>query len=583
MALISTIQASCRDCYKCVRSCPVKAIKVTAGHAEVVEERCIGDGRCIKVCPQRAKKIESSIRLVWEMIHSGLTVAVSLAPSFIGMLDGIAPGQMVTAIKKLGFRYVAETAEGAEGVAMEHRRLAAAGPGPVITSCCPVIVNLIEIYYPEILPYLAPVVSPMIAHGRMLKKRYGETAKVVFIGPCIAKKGELLNGKEPGGIDAVLTFRELGQLLDEAGIDPRSLEPTPWDGPGAIKAQAFPVPGGLARTAALSTDLLAEKILAIDGLDEVIAFLDDFQGSKASLQLVELLACRGGCLAGPGIETHLTQLARRERVLGYAGQQAAALETEAESLKKAESLEAVALAKSYVSRGAGEAEIPEATIREILARTGKLHPEDELNCGACGYNTCREKARAVAMGLAEVNMCIPYMRAKAESRANLICRITPNAIVVVDSNLKILEVNPAAEVKFHCRQERVVGRDLAEIIEPEVFERVLKTRQLATGEMAYPQYNIVTWQAVFYAAQEDVLIGIFADITKERQQREKLDQVKTETLDKAQEVINKQMRVAQEIAGLLGETTAETKVLLTKLMSLLQDKTDSPRRERPNG
>lgn len=213
----------------------------------------------------------------------------------------------------------------------------------------------------------------------------------------------------------------------------------------------------------------------------------------------------------------------------------------------------------------------EEAIRQVLSQTGKTKPGDELNCGACGYNSCREKAIAVLEGMAEIDMCIPYMRAKAESRANLICRMTPNAIIVVDRNLQILEVNPAAERKFLCHQDQVVGKNLQLLIDPVYFEEALRTKKLVTGEVAYPAYGIVAWQAIFYVETDDVLIGIFVDITKEHEQREKLALVRGETLTKAQEVIDKQMRVAQEIAGLLGETTAETKVLLSKLIKLIKN------------
>ncbi|TCL59223.1 PAS domain S-box-containing protein [Hydrogenispora ethanolica] len=569
MGLISTIRTSCRDCYKCVRSCPVKAIRVTDGHAEVVDSRCIADGRCVTICPQNAKKIESHIERVQQFLDSGASVAVSLAPSAAAAFELKDVGQLVSGLRKLGFQYIEETAEGAEWVAKEHLRLIGTGNLPVITSCCPAVVNLLEIYYPDLLPYLAPVVSPMVAHGRILKARYGAAAKVVFIGPCIAKKGE-----EPrsGAIDAVLTFAELATLFELAKLEPARLEADRFDGIRTGKAQAFPSPGGLARTVALSTDLMSQDILSIDGLDESIAFLERFHEAKNGLKLIELLACRGGCLAGPGMGGDESLFSRRERLLKYAEQRRA--EMEGDSAHPASPL----MARRYTPKPlAISAKVPEEEINKILARTGKFKPEDELNCGACGYNSCREKAVAIANGMAEVDMCIPYMRAKAESKAHLICQMTPNAIFVVDQELRILEVNPAAEQRFVCRQEQVVGRKLSTIIDPQDFERVLRTKELVTGEVGFPNYGMVAWQAVFYVEKEGVLIGIFADITKEKQQKERLDRVTEETLEKAQEVIDKQMRVAQEIAGLLGETTAETKVQLTRLMKLISNEEEKLR------
>lgn len=577
MSVVSTIEASCRDCYKCVRHCPVKAIRVSNGHAEVIGDRCLEDGHCVAICPQQAKRVESDAGLVMEFIKSGAKTAAGIAPSFAADLGLEDPGQLVTALKKIGFAFVEETAEGAEWVAKEHLRLVKEATGPVITSCCPVIVNLLEIYYPHLLPYLAPVVSPMTAHGRMMKKRHGKETKVVFIGPCIAKKGERRREENKGIIDAVLTFAELNQVLSAEGIDPALLEPGRFDREEAKSAHAFAVPGGLARSAPLSTDLLAEDVITVDGLEECLSFLEKFAEVKKDFRLIELLACRGGCVMGPGMKTGLSAYARRNKVLDYANNRRRGRELTGEEEKivpaMAEGAVPVDLYREYTARAVedpeGGEQPSEEEIRRILARTGKLKPADELNCGACGYNSCRDKAIAVAKGMAEIDMCIPYMRAKAESRADLICRAAPNAILVVSSDLKVLELNPAAEKMLYCRNEEVKGKDLKSILDPKAFAEVLRTKKMVTGEAFYPAYGLAVWQAIFYVETEDVLIGILIDITNEKQQRERLDMVTRETLEKAREVIDKQMRVAQEIAGLLGETTAETKVLLTKLIKLI--------------
>lgn len=565
MGLITTNLASCRDCYKCVRHCPVKAIRVTSGHAEVIENRCVADGRCVAVCPQKAKKFVSSIDKVKGFFAARLPVAASLAPSFVAAYPKYP---LAAALRQLGFAYVAETAEGADLVAKAHRQAVAAagaaGRGPVITSCCPVIVNLIEMYHPELRRYLADVVSPMVAHGKILKQRYGAAVKVVFIGPCIAKKGEIDTAAAGPEIDAVLTFQELNEMLQAAGIDPAELGADVFDGPVSLKAETFPTPGGLAHTVAMSTDLLARDIVSIDGMEESIAFLERFDETKDSLKLIELLACRGGCLAGPCMTGELSPMARRNRLLQETAGSQDVLPEETAPCEKC------GPRRIWPAFKAVHDTVSEAEIRAILAKTGKYKPEDELNCGACGYDTCREKAKAVSIGMAEVDMCIPYMRQKAESRAHLICEMTPNAIFVVDREMRILEMNPAAENRFLCRQDKIMGQKLDVLFDPKYYVEALQTRQMVAGEVSYPNYGLVAWQIIFYVEGDDVVIGIYLDITAERQQNEQLSKVTAETLDKAQEVINKQMRVAQEIAGLLGETTAETKVLLTKLMNLFQ-------------
>ena len=576
MSVVSTIEASCRDCYKCVRHCPVKAIRVSNGHAEVIGDRCLEDGHCVAICPQQAKRVESDAGLVMEFIKSGAKTAAGIAPSFAADLGLEDPGQLVTALKKIGFAFVEETAEGAEWVAKEHLRLVKEATGPVITSCCPVIVNLLEIYYPHLLPYLAPVVSPMTAHGRMMKKRHGKETKVVFIGPCIAKKGERRREENKGIIDAVLTFAELNQVLSAEGIDPALLEPGRFDREEAKSAHAFAVPGAWPGQP-VKHGPLAEDVITVDGLEECLSFLEKFAEVKKDFRLIELLACRGGCVMGPGMKTGLSAYARRNKVLDYANNRRRGRELTGEEEKTvpamAEGAVPVDLYREYTARAVedpeGGEQPSEEEIRRILARTGKLKPADELNCGACGYNSCRDKAIAVAKGMAEIDMCIPYMRAKAESRADLICRAAPNAILVVSSDLKVLELNPAAEKMLYCRNEEVKGKDLKSILDPKAFAEVLRTKKMVTGEAFYPAYGLAVWQAIFYVETEDVLIGILIDITNEKQQRERLDMVTRETLEKAREVIDKQMRVAQEIAGLLGETTAETKVLLTKLIKLI--------------
>ncbi len=566
MGLISTVPASCRDCYKCVRSCPVKAIKVINGHAEVIEGRCISDGRCVRVCPQNAKKVENNIDQVKNILKIGTKTAVSLAPSFTGAFPENKPGQVVAGLKKLGFSYIGETAAGAKLVAEEHKRLLTKTQVPVITSCCPVVVNLIEIYYPELIPYLAPIVSPMVAHAKMLKQIYGSETKVVFIGPCIAKKGEFQGRSEVEAVDAVLTFQEVLKMLEEQNIKLSGCQPVDFDNPGPANSRTFPLPGGLARSVTLSTDLLAKEIISVDGLDEVIDFLERFHEVQDLFRLIELLACQGGCITGPDITGTATQFARRATVIAHA-------ETfDKESAEKSMSkLSKKEISNLYFPRGVNRFRPTEEQIRDILAKTGKFKPEDELNCGACGYDSCRDKATAVAMGMAEVDMCIPYMRDRAESKANLICQMTPNAILVVTNDLKILELNPAAERKFSCFRNLVIGKNLTTIMDPRYFEEALYTKKLVTGEINFPGYKLVAWQSIFYVEKDEILIGIYSDITQEKKQREQLSRVTDETLEKAQEVINKQMKVAQEIAGLLGETTAETKVLLTKLMNLIRN------------
>lgn len=573
---ITTIRAKCRDCYKCLRSCPVKAIKVEPGdlphelHARVLPDRCILDGRCVLVCPQQAKKVSKDTDTVKSMLIRGDRVAVSLAPSFPAAFSG-DPLKIPSALRRLGFHYVQETAIGAEMVAAEHQRLRAAVCRPLITSSCPAVVNLIQCHYPEAIPFLAPVVSPMIAHGRYLKQLLPDH-RVVFIGPCIAKKHEMGVADLAGAVDAVLTFEELAAWLREAEIDLEALAPGGFDGISPNWARLFAVDGGTLRTAALSTDILSDEAQALSGLEKCIEVIQNVvRGSGDLPDLIELVSCEGGCVSGPMSTGSQDLFVRRQRVLRYAAERARATSERAEDGPK------VDLTRRYINKKPNLPLPDEDTIHEILAKSGKFTVDDELNCGACGYSTCREKAIAVFQGLADPEMCIPYMRQRAESMSALIVSSTPNGIIVTSPDETIIDINPSAERMFRTTRQKAVGLKLGALIDPVHFRQVIKSRQLLHAEVAYPELELATRQTIFWEDGQQVAVGIFANCTEEKRQADRVNQLRNETLEKAQGVISKQMEVAQKIASLLGETTAETKVLLTKLMRVMRDEDGEPK------
>lgn len=564
MSIISTVQTSCRDCYKCIRHCPVKAIRISLGHAEVVDERCIKDGRCVLVCPQGAKRVRSDLGRAQELLSSGKTVIASLAPSFVAAFPEATPGQVVRGLRMLGFSAVRETAEGAEWVAREHALLLKEGRTPLITSSCPAVNFLITCYFPEHTACIAPVVSPMVAHGRLLKREY-PGASVVFIGPCIAKKAEAEEDEVRDDVDVVLTFSELREWFREAHLELSAL-PEDAFSPGKVRfARAFPVEGGLIKSASLQVEFLSRDIVTITGIDRCREFLKSFSPERTRLKIIEMMSCEGGCIDGPVLSSALSLYERRERVLEY---------TEASLREYEESpvcLDPPDFRRSFSPSPVPKPEVPEEEIRRILALTGKFTPQDELNCGACGYNTCREKAEAVYQGMAEAEMCIPFMRTKAESFSSFLMTVTPNGIVLVDEDLRIVEMNPALRRMLGLVGKLVVGKRIDEFLDPSPFVEVLRTRKAATHEIVYPQYhNLCVRLSVFFLEKSHLLMGIFVDLTREREQEAMMEAIREKTIEKAQQVIANQMRVAQEIASLLGETTAETKVLLNKLMRILR-------------
>jgi signal transduction histidine kinase/iron only hydrogenase large subunit-like protein len=404
--VVTTIGEKCKRCYTCVRHCPAKAIKVQDGQAKVLPERCIGCGNCIRVCSQGAKLVDSqALPMTKEMIEAGEHVVACLAPSFPAAFVRIRPRQLITALRQLGFSSVMEVAIGAELVGRAYRALVEDHPErrPIVTTPCPALVSYVERYLPALLPALAPIVSPMIALGRLLKERIRPDAKVVFIGPCVAKKAEARDPAVAGAVDAALTFKELRDWLEEQGVDPGSLPEGEFDGPRPDVGRIFPVSGGLLRTATLSSDVLNNDIVVTEGVDRTTDLLRDLGKNGIDAQFFDLLFCEG-CIKGPFAADHSNAVALKQAVARYTSDEAG--RHPGSSLDEYADLD--------LSRGFSDEHIPalvptEDEIRGILRQTNKISPEDELNCGACGYPSCRDKAVAVYNGLAEAEMCLPYL------------------------------------------------------------------------------------------------------------------------------------------------------------------------------
>jgi signal transduction histidine kinase/iron only hydrogenase large subunit-like protein len=406
MPIVSTIQGKCKRCYSCVRNCPAKAIRIREGQAEVIEERCIACGTCVKVCAQKAKQIESHIEIVFELLQSKNRVIAALAPSFPAAFENIKPGQLVSALKKLGFTEVYEIAFGAQLIStIEYPKVIRENKGKVIiTSPCPAIVAYIEKYHPNLIENLAPIVSPMICLGRVIKQKIDRDAKVVFIGPCIAKKYEMKDEKVKGVIDAVLTYQELKDMFTVEGIRVFEEEELPFDGPKPGMARSFPISGGLLKSAALESDILDSEIVVTEGKDRVLEVIQELEKGTLEAKFLDLLFCEG-CINGPVMDNDLSVFAKKDIVANYVKENYDPVATE-NDIKKYSDTD---LRREFTNQNIRLPIPTEDEIKEILAKVGKTKLEDELNCGACGYNSCREKAVAVYQGLAEVEMCLPYL------------------------------------------------------------------------------------------------------------------------------------------------------------------------------
>lgn len=405
--IVGTIKAKCRRCYTCIRNCPAKAIKVEEGQAKVMGERCIACGNCIRVCAQSAKVIESGVDLAESLLAGPEPAVAALAPSFPVAFYPAQPGQVVSALRQLGFRLVLEVSFGAQLIAGEYTRLARESKSPIITTPCPALVAYVEKYHPSLVPYLAPVVSPAIALGRAVKQKVLPEANVVFIGPCVAKKAEIKDEEVAGAVDCALTYGEIKEMFEHQGIVPAELPPSEFDEPHPGMARIFPVSGGLLKTAALKADILENDILVTEGKDNCIAILRELANGNLEVKFLDILFCEG-CIDGPAIDSDQPFFSRKEIVANFVKQQCAS-QDKGEVEQALADYSDVPLSRRFVNQGI-ELKLPtEEEIRAIFRRVNKVRPEDELNCGACGYPTCREKAIAVYQGLAEVEMCLPYL------------------------------------------------------------------------------------------------------------------------------------------------------------------------------
>ena len=549
-------KSNCKNCYKCIRHCPVKSIRFSGNQAHIIGNECILCGQCFVVCPQNAKQIVDETEKVKVLIQSGAPVYASIAPSFIANYHGIGINGIRKALIKLGFAGAEETALGATVVKTEYEKMLADGTKDIlISSCCHSVNLLIQKYYPSLLPYLADVMSPMQAHCSDIKKRFPD-AKTVFIGPCVSKKDEAEHYE--GIVDAVLTFEELTEWLKAERID---LE-ADLDVADESRARFFPTTGGILKTMANRTP--DYTYMAIDGVDNCIAALKEIEQGNVHKCFIEMSACAGSCVGGPVMEKyHRSPIIDYQSVADYAGKKDFKV-TQPDSLDLKKHFEPIERRYGAPS---------ESEIQDILKKMGKNRPEDELNCGSCGYDTCREKAIAIYHGKAEISMCLPYLKDKAESFSDCIVSNTPNALIVINDALEVQQINPAARKILNIRYSSdVLGDQVVRILDPKPFLQVLESKRAVRNRRTYlAEYDKFVEQTIIYDPNYHMLLCIMRDITEQEAEREKREKLRNQTVETADNVVDKQMRIVQEIASLLGETAAETKIALTKLKESISD------------
>ncbi|MEC9490358.1 MAG: [Fe-Fe] hydrogenase large subunit C-terminal domain-containing protein [Halanaerobiales bacterium] len=567
--------ASCKDCHKCLRECPVAAIGFKDSQAFIIEEKCIYCGNCIKTCPQGAKSALFEEKKLEAFLESDSYLIASIAPSFVTAFPDLKPGQLIQALKTIGFDYIAETAEAAARVVKQFKKEREKMDSTLITSCCPAVVNLIEKHYPELLPQLAPVLSPMMLQTAELKNNF-DCARVIFIGPCLAKIEESKNEKRRDyRPDIVITFEHLRLFLEERGLKISELETADVDLPATHLTADYALSGGAVKAA----DLLkadpgcGNKALHLSGLENIINFLEDFKKDKDKIEveLVELLACSGGCINGPAINNDLSIPLKELEVHNYLSFSKRNNYKKITSLKKEKSVNEISLRRKHKNKKMSLPEVPESEIKKILTSIAKENKEDEKDCGGCGYSSCREKAAAVYYGFAEKKMCIPYMKSRAESLSQIIVESSHNAIIVVNDQMKIQKFNPVAKELFTQKSRELQDMKLDKFMDSSSFQKAWNLNQrLIHQKCSYKNGSITVDQTIFALREHKVIVGILTDISEQEKQRRKMQKMKEVAVEKTNDVVNKQMQTVQEIAGLLGETTVETKAALTELSELLQ-------------
>ena len=559
---IYTEKRECQDCYKCVRNCPVKAIKVEGGYASVIPELCIICGHCVEVCPNGAKRVRDDLPLARQLLGAKERVYVSLAPSYVSEFPGVRPGQMVHALKRLGFAGVSETALGAQEVSAQAAALLeAAGKSAdrsavFYSSACPTVVSYLQKHRPEDSAFITSLLSPLLTHCTMLRRHFGQDIGIVFIGPCIAKKVEAAT--HPELLETVLTFEDLARWFASEKIDPTLIEPDFEEGFVSDRADEgawYPVDGGMIAGMKSICAVNDCSFMSFSGISAIEKAISGLSGSRLESPLfLELLACEGVCVNGPKASRRDGTASKRCRVLRQGKNDGVRLPRKASLSTSSDFAVPPAVAPKPV----------EAQIREALKTVGKFSHEDELNCGGCGYDSCREFARALIGQKAERSMCVTYMRKLALKKANALIQKMPSAVVIVNDAMRIIEYNGAFAKMFGMKAEGPDAPPLEGVMLREVmpfanlFHSVLKTGdEIMDRDLRYQ--NTILHTSIFTIEKHCVVGAILQDITEPAVRKQQV-------IRKAQEVIQRSLTTTQEIARLLGESAAESEITLNSII-----------------
>ena len=555
---VYTLKNECNDCYKCIRGCHVKAIRIQGGSASVINDKCLACGHCVTICPVGAKKVRNDIDKVKTLLLTGKDVYVSLAPSWAGVYN-FSKEKMIAALKKLGFAGVSETALGAQEVSIQTAKmLNEAESGLFISSACPVIDDYIRLYKPKFAKSITPIASPALTHCALLKDTFGDDIKVVFIGPCIAKKNEA--DRHPELMSVALTFDELNYWFKEEFIDVKNIEvdeTCKFVPENAHEGALYPIESGMIET--IKRVGIEKNDVTFIGVSSLEAFdksLQNINPEKITNKIfVEALGCAGGCINGPCLSSDKSRILITSDIYANAEYR----DSVPKEPKKV-------VSEEYKPEPIEKVEYSIEQVTKALKKISKHVPEDELNCGGCGYGSCREFINALIAGDAETSMCVSYMRKIAVRKAAAMLRCMPSAVVIVDSNMEIVEANDSFEQMFlgemyeifASRQDGLMGASIERIVPfSELFKSALETGK----DIHLEHYNIEdkVYDISIFTIEDNELIGaVIEDVTKSEIDRSKIAK-------KAREVITKNIATVQEIASLLGEHMVETELLLNSI------------------
>ncbi len=560
LAPVYSINAQCRDCYKCVRRCPVKAIRVENDHAVVIPEACIYCGTCVETCPNRAKMVRDDLKAVRNLVGARRDVVLSLAPSFASEFPGVDPARFVTVLKKLGFAHVRETAIGANIVSRRVGELLARNSAHrlQISSACPVVVELIQRYYPRFAAYLTPVDSPVIAHCKAIREEFQEVP-VVFVGPCVGKKHE--SDLRQNLLYAALTFEELRRWLMMAGMDDiNAWPPDPnyhLPGDGAY----YPIEGGMLRSVERNFHVLSPagelQPMVLTGIKTIQTMLETLDPKTLEQPVfIEALACPGGCVCGPKTQVRCVASGMLD-ILRHARQT-----LPDDPVTKPD------VNHHYRPQAASVKTFQEEDITATLHALGKFKPEDELNCAGCGYDSCRALACAILSGNAEPQMCVSRMRQIALKQSSAIDRALPYGLVVADKQLHIIECNErfanllgdATQLAYNARPG-LRDVDLMRLIPfPQLFRRVLETGEEIIRQTVSIDDRLFSL-TIFNVDVHEVIGALILDVTETEKKRRAL-------IDKARTVVTNTAKTVQEIAFMLGRNAAESELILDSAVEM---------------